>query len=152
MIALVCETALLWGLLGAWLAVWGKPGPDVQMALLAAAAGPMGCQSGVVRVAVSKSLSTTYFTGIFTGIVTQPVTGDGLQRRASLLVLTLPTGAVVSAALVTWARHLAPVLPALDLSAATTLYWWKQRPQAPGGTAAATSGRQPGDPFRSCDS
>ncbi|QIQ06493.1 YoaK family protein [Streptomyces liangshanensis] len=119
--ALAVETLLFCGFLAGWIAVDGRPAGGAEMGLLATAAVAMGCQSGMVRVVGTPTMSTTYLTGTLTGILAELATKGRLQRANVVLIAVLPVGAVLSAILVTWARVYAPVLPAGLLLGATLL-------------------------------
>ncbi|WP_327238268.1 DUF1275 domain-containing protein [Streptomyces sp. NBC_01317] len=119
--ALVVETLLLCGFLAGWIAVGGRPAGGAEMGLLATAAVAMGCQSGMIRVIGTPTMSTTYLTGTLTGILAELATKGRLQRSNVVLIAVLPLGAALSAILVTWARTYAPVLPAGLLLTATLL-------------------------------
>ncbi|MDX3854327.1 YoaK family protein [Streptomyces sp. AK02-01A] len=119
--ALAGELLLVCGFLGGWIAVGGTPGMAAQLGLLATASLAMGCQSGLIRVAGARDVSTTYLTGTLTGILAELVTTGRLQRSNIVLIGVLPVGAALSGALVTWARPFAPVLPAALLAATLAL-------------------------------
>jgi uncharacterized membrane protein YoaK (UPF0700 family) len=114
--ALCAEICLLLGFTAAWEAGRQRPGWQVALLLLIAAA--MGVQSAAVRRL--GDMSATYMTGTLTSLLAGLITGNrppGLWRDVSALVAVV-TGACAAAAVI----HFGPAwLPALTLLPASAV-------------------------------
>jgi uncharacterized membrane protein YoaK (UPF0700 family) len=94
----------------AWWGTAARPGPALQLALLAVNALALGVQSSAVQRFGVAGLSTTYLTGTLTTAVIRVVSGRPLREIGhSLLILTgLIAGAVIGALLAVHARIWVP--------------------------------------------
>lgn len=120
-VALLGELAALCALAIVWVALGGEPHGGAKLGLLAVAALAMGGQSGIVKTAGPKGVSTTYMTGALTGLISALATGGRARLGHATLILMLPVGAALSGALVTYARQGAGVLPVALMAAVLAL-------------------------------
>lgn len=113
-LALGIEAILELGLLVGWMATGGRPGGSLEVLLVADSAIAMGIQSGAVRALGVPGLSTTYLTGTLTWIVSHLTGGERPRDVApqALSIAGMLAGAVVTAALIGWARQFAVLVPA----------------------------------------
>lgn len=111
--ALCAELCLLLGFTAGWEAARQRPGWQIVLLMLLAAA--MGVQSAAVRQL--GDMSSTYLTGTLTGVLAGLITGNrpaGLWRDVSVLA-AVAAGACAGAALIRVAPGLLPALTLLPL-------------------------------------
>ncbi|MFF4911470.1 YoaK family protein [Streptomyces tendae] len=115
---LLLELLLLWAVVGWWLAVDGEPSGGQRTVMLGTVAAAMGCQNAGVRVAMGAQLPTAYLTGLLTGAVTDAVTDRRIQWRVLATTTLLILGAAAATLLERLLPGVAPLLPALLVTAA----------------------------------
>ncbi|CAL9333391.1 YoaK family protein [Streptomyces sp. enrichment culture] len=115
---LLLEALLLWAVAGWWLAADGGPGGAERTVVLGTLAAAMGCQNAGVRVALGSQVPTAYLTGLLTGAVAEAVTARRVQWRALLTTALLVLGAAAATLLDRLPHAVAPLLPALLVTAA----------------------------------
>ncbi|NEV86369.1 DUF1275 domain-containing protein [Streptomyces tendae] len=115
---LLLELLLLWAVVGWWLAVDGDPSSGQRTAMLGTVAAAMGCQNAGVRVVMGAQLPTAYLTGLLTGAVTDAVTDRRIQWRVLATTTLLILGAAGATLLERLLPGVAPLLPALLVTAA----------------------------------
>lgn len=111
--ALTAVPAAQVAVLAVWLACDGHPARAARLGSLALSAFAMGVQSAGVNTLPVAGAATTYLTGTLTSLTTELATSGvpaTMRRRFAVLAAAL-AGAALNAALLTWVRPAAPVLP-----------------------------------------